>query len=124
MLACVALRSKDKIFARNLGIVRKCASILDEWVNSEPRIDTIQPRSGTTAFLRYDYGIRSEDFCLRLLKRDGTFLLPGRCFGEEFDRYVRIGYAYSPGVLSDGLKRVSLFLRELEKEMKGNFINS
>jgi aspartate/methionine/tyrosine aminotransferase len=116
MLACIALRNRDKIFARNLGIVRKCASILDEWVNSEPRIDTIRPRSGTTAFLRYDYGIRSEDFCLRLLKRDRTFLLPGRCFGEEFDRYVRIGYAYSPGVLSDGLKRVSAFLRELEKE--------
>ena len=119
MLACIALRSKDKIFARNLGIVRECASILNEWLDGEPGIDAVRPRSGTTAFLRYDCGIRSEDFCLRLLERDGTFLLPGRCFGEEFDSYVRIGYAYSPGVLSDGLKRVSAFLRELRPRMKG-----
>jgi aspartate/methionine/tyrosine aminotransferase len=116
MLARVALRHRDRIFARNLGIVRECAAMLDEWVESEPRIGYVRPRAGTTAFIRFGYGIRSEDFCLRLLRRDGTFLLPGRCFGEEFDRYVRIGYAYSPGVLSEGLRRVSAFLRELESE--------
>jgi aspartate/methionine/tyrosine aminotransferase len=114
-LGAIAVKNRDKIFARNLAIVRRCAAALDEWVNSEPRIDYVKPSAGTTAFLRYDYAITSKNFCERLFKKDGTFLLPGRCFGGEFDRYLRIGYAYSPDVLERGLKNVSAFLRELEK---------
>ena len=116
LLGRIAIQNSDRIFARNLGIVRKCAAILDEWVKSEPRVTYVKPAAGTTAFLHYHYDIASEDFCKRLYKKDGTFLLPGRCFGEEFDRYLRIGYAYSPDVLGDGLKKVSAFLRDLEGE--------
>jgi aspartate/methionine/tyrosine aminotransferase len=83
-------------------------------VESEPKVSFVRPRAGTTAFLRYSCDIGSEDFCRKLQSKDGTFLLPGRCFGEEFDRYLRIGYAYSPEVLEDGLSRVSAFIRDLE----------
>ena len=115
LLGCAAIQCRKNIFARNLGIVRTCAGVLDDWVNSEPKIDYVKPQAGTTAFLRYDYGIPSEDFCRKLLERDGTFLVPGICFGPEFDRYVRIGYAYEPNALKTGLGKVSEFLRELEK---------
>jgi aspartate/methionine/tyrosine aminotransferase len=115
LLARVALQNREKIFARNLEIVRKCADVLEKWIRSEPFVDYVKPKAGTTAFLRYDYDIASEDFCRGLLERDGTFLLPGRCFGPEFDRFLRIGYAYEPGGLERGLKRVSEFLRELDK---------
>jgi aspartate/methionine/tyrosine aminotransferase len=114
MLGRIALANRDKILARNLGIVNKCAKTLDEWITNEPRIDYVKPAAGTTAFLHYNYDIGSEDFCKKLLKRDGTFLLPGKCFGGEFDRYLRIGYAYSPELLEEGLKKVSAFLRTLE----------
>jgi len=114
LLGRVAIQCREKIFARNLEIIRACAGVLDEWVKSEPRIDYVKPQSGTTAFLRYDYDIPSEDFCRRLILRDGTFLLPGRCFGPEFDRFLRIGYSYEPQALRAGLGKVSDFLRELE----------
>ncbi|MDR1509402.1 MAG: aminotransferase class I/II-fold pyridoxal phosphate-dependent enzyme [Synergistaceae bacterium] len=116
LLGRVAIKNREKIFARNLKIVRKCASVLEEWVRNEPRVGCVKPECGTTAFLRYDYDIASEDFCKRLFKKDGTFLLPGKCFGPEFDRFLRVGYAYEPGVLASGLKKVSGFLRELEAE--------
>ena len=115
LLGRVAIQCKEKILSRNLGIIRACANVLDEWVKSEPRISYVKPQSGTTAFLQYDYDISSEDFCLRLILRDGTFLLPGKCFGPEFDRFLRIGYAYEPQALKAGLDRVSGFLGELEK---------
>jgi len=118
LLGRVAIQCREKIFARNLEIVRACAGVLNEWVNSEPRIDYVRPHAGTTAFLRYDYDIPSEDFCRRLIERDGTFLLPGRCFGPEFDRFLRIGYAYEPQGLKIGLGKVSDFLRELDREKK------
>ena len=115
LLGRVAIQCRDKIFTRNLGIVRACAGVLNEWVNSEPKINYVKPQAGTTAFLRYDYDIPSEDFCRRLIERDGTFLLPGLCFGSEFDRFLRIGYAYEPQGLKTGLGNVSEFLRELEE---------
>jgi aspartate/methionine/tyrosine aminotransferase len=96
--------------------VRKCAKALDDWVNAEPRVGYVRPQAGTTAFLRYDYDIGSEDFCRKIFRKDGTFLLPGRCFGPEFDRFLRIGYAYAPDVLENGLQKVSAFLRELEAD--------
>ncbi|MDR1472165.1 MAG: aminotransferase class I/II-fold pyridoxal phosphate-dependent enzyme [Synergistaceae bacterium] len=120
LLGCVAIKNRGRIFERNLSIVRGCAAMLDEWVNSERRIDYVKPEAGTTAFLRYDYEIGSEDFCRGLYRKDGTFLLPGACFGPEFDRYLRIGYAYSPDVLEEGLRRVSGFLRDLDEEAGPN----
>lgn len=116
LLARIALRNADRLLERNLKIVRTCAAILDNWVKSEKRVDYVKPSAGTTAFLHYEYDIPSEEFCKKLYRKDGTFLLPGKCFGEEFDRYLRIGYAYSPDLLAEGLERVSAFLRDLERE--------
>lgn len=116
LLGRVAIANRGRILARNLGIVRRCAQALVAWAAGEPRIDCVKPAAGTTAFLRYDYDIASEDFCGRLFERDGTFLLPGRCFGDEFDRFLRVGYAYSPDALEEGLKKLSAFLRTLEAQ--------
>ena len=118
LLGSAAIQCREKIFERNLEIVRTCAAVLDEWVRGEPRIDYVKPRSGTTAFLRYDADITSEDFCRGLMERDGTFLLPGRCFGPEFDRFLRIGYAYEPQALKAGLIKVSDFLSGLAEKKK------
>ena len=114
MLGRIAVRKSEAIFKRNRNIVLHCAAILDDWVKGESRIDYVKPQAGTTAFLRYDCDVDSAEFCRRLFRRDGTFLLPGICFGEEFDRYLRIGYAYSPSVLSRGLEKVSDFLGTLD----------
>jgi Aspartate/tyrosine/aromatic aminotransferase len=118
LLGRLAVQNRERIFARNRDIVRRGADILDRWVAREPRVDYARPAAGTTAFLRYDYDVASADFCERLYRRDGTFLLPGSCFGPEFDRYLRIGYAYEPENLEAGLAKVSAFLRELEGESR------
>lgn len=114
MLGRIAIKHREPILRRNRGIVLKCAKILDDWVSGEPRVGYVKPKAGTTAFLKYDCDMGSGAFCKALFERDGTFLLPGACFGEEFDRYLRIGYAYSPDVLERGLERVSAFLGTLE----------
>ena len=116
MLASAAMEHKKEILARNIGIVRNNARILDEWVTSEPRMDYVRPEGGTTAFLHYDYDIPSRDFCRSLLKMNGTLLVPGECFGME--NYLRIGYAFDPDVLSKGLRGISELLRQLESEGK------
>jgi len=116
LLGRLALESREKIFARNIPIARVCAKQLEAWAAEEPRVSLVTPKAGTTAFPRYDYNLGSEDFCRRLYERDGTFLLPGKCFGDEYDRHLRFGYAYSPDKLTEGLGKVSAFLRTLEEE--------
>lgn len=112
ILATHALKNFDKIMARSLGIVRKNAKILDEWVESERKISYVKPQAGTTAMLKYDYPLPSEEFCINLFRMNGAFLTPGSCF--DLEGYVRIGYACDTQVLKDGLAKVSEFLRTLE----------
>jgi len=113
-LASIAMENKDRILERNLGIIRNNMEILDQWVKGEKRMDYIKPCGGTTAFLKYSYEINSKEFCSRLIKMNGTFLVPGECFGME--KWLRIGYAFDPEVLTKGLQGISELLRELEKE--------
>jgi aspartate/methionine/tyrosine aminotransferase len=88
-LAAVALENKEKIIARNLKIVRDNKEILKAWVKKEPLITFVEPRAGTTAFLKYHLDMPSEALCKELLDRKGVMLLPWSA--KDLECYVRIG---------------------------------
>ncbi len=106
--ATLALENKDSILARSQQITRGNLAILSDWVDREPLISWVRPRSGTTALLKYDIDMPSRDFCVRLLQQTGVLFTPGSALSME--GYVRIGYANNPEILSAGLRRVSEFL--------------
>jgi aspartate/methionine/tyrosine aminotransferase len=109
LLAALALEHAPAMLERSRAIVRGNLALLDAWVAEEPRISYVRPRSGTTAFLRYDApGVSSEAFCTALLDDEGVLLVPGAAFDRE--GYVRLGYANDPEVLVAGLERMSAFL--------------
>ena len=92
-LATIALENKDKIIERNLDIVRTNIHILDEWINQEPLISYVKPEGGTTAFLKYDIPIGSEELCFRLLQEKSVMLLPGKAMDmDEFDTDSKNAY--------------------------------
>ncbi|WP_062226063.1 aminotransferase [Aureimonas frigidaquae] len=105
--AAIALENRDKILARNQAITRTNLSILSDWVDAEPSIDWIKPRSGTTALLHCDLPIASEALCIELLDETGVMLTPGSAM--DMEGTLRIGYANSEAVLREGLKRMSRF---------------
>lgn len=109
--AAIALESRAKILARSQKITRGNLAILDAWVAAEPRITYVKPQSGTTALLKYDADMTSEDFCVRLLAETGVMLTPGSAM--DMEGYLRIGYANNPDVLKAGLARMSAFLKSL-----------
>lgn len=111
LLAAIALEHRDAILARNLAIVRGNLATLDAWVASEPAISYVRPRGGTTALLRYDADLPSEELCIRLLEAEGVMFTPGSALDAE--GYLRIGYANHPDVLAEGLGRTSAFLATL-----------
>jgi len=112
-LASLALKHVDRIFDRNLRIVRTNHRILSKWIEDEPLIDWIPPKAGTSAFLRYKMDIPSKDLCLRLIKNKGVFLIPARCF--EMEGFVRIGYGCRTENLEAGLSRFKDFLRAFRR---------
>ncbi len=106
--ATIALENHTRVLERSQAITRGNLATLAAWVDSEPRISWVRPRSGTTTLLKYDLPIGSRDFCTRLLQDTGVMFTPGSAFGME--GYVRIGFANPPKTLKEGLARVSDFL--------------
>lgn len=109
-LAAIALKNKDKILKRSRNIISRNSKILHEWVESQPGIEYIKPRGGTTAFLKYDLNISSEEFCVKLLQEKGVLLVPGSALHVE--GFLRVGFAYSPTIFKEGLRRISEFMKE------------
>ncbi|MGV1764932.1 aminotransferase [Rhizobium rhizogenes] len=111
--AAIALENRDKILARSQAITRTNLAILSEWVESEPLISWVRPKSGTTALLKYHLPLSSEAFCIKLLEQTGVMLTPGSAM--DMEGYLRIGYANSEAILREGLKRLSQFLKEQQQ---------
>jgi aspartate/methionine/tyrosine aminotransferase len=75
---------------------------------TQPKLSWVEPRSGTTALVKFDLDMSSYEFCISLLKQTGVMFTPGSSF--DMEGYVRIGYANNPKILQTGLERVSDFL--------------
>jgi aspartate/methionine/tyrosine aminotransferase len=106
--AAMALEHRDKILARAHRITRQNLAILAQWVEAEPKISWVKPKSGTTALLHYDLPMPSRDFCIKLLEAEGVMFTPGSAM--DMEGTLRIGYACPTDTLHAGLARVSRFL--------------
>jgi aspartate/methionine/tyrosine aminotransferase len=106
--AAMALENHQAILERSQRITRQNLAILTDWVENEPLISWVRPRSGTTALLKFAVDMSSRDFCVQLLEETGVMFTPGSALNME--GHVRIGYANSSDVLRAGLDLVSGFL--------------
>lgn len=109
--AALALENRNQVLARSKSITRENLAILRDWVAQEPLISWIEPKSGTTALLKYELPMTSREFCVGLLKKTGVMFTPGSALGME--GYVRIGYANNPDILKKGLALVSDYLSDM-----------
>lgn len=57
------------------------------------------------------FGLTSEQFCLRMISEAKLAAVPGSCFGAE--GYIRLSYCYSEEHIRRGLDRLESFLRTL-----------
>ncbi len=109
-LAALALKHKDRIFARNRKILTENRAILDRWVKETPDVWYVRPEGGTTALVYYRNDLPSQDLCRMLLEEKGVLFTPGECF--EMEGAVRIGYAFDPELHEEGLALFAEFLKE------------
>ncbi len=60
-------------------------------------------------------GLRSEEFCERLLSEEKVAIVPGTAFGAGGEGFIRACYAYSVDNIIEALKRVEKFVTSLKK---------
>ena len=112
MLAALALANKDKLLARNRAIMSRGREVLDAWINRTEGFSYVKPDFGTTALVFYDAEVPSFEFCRHLIMDKGVLTTPGSAFEQE--HCFRIGYAFSPDLLEEGLAIIGETLKEYQ----------
>ncbi len=83
-------------------------------LNSIPGISCVNAKGAFYLFPNISRtGLKSADFCARLLEQEKVAAVPGIAFGA--DDYLRISYATSMANLEKGLDRMDKFVRGLKK---------
>ena len=62
------------------------------------------------------FGMKSEEFCERLLDEYGVAIVPGIAFGECGEGFARISYAYSVDHISKALERLAAFKQNFDAQ--------
>lgn len=104
----LALEYKNKIISRNTKKLIQGKEILTNWLKSESQVQCVLPQAGTTAFVKYNLALKSEDLCQKLQQQTGVMILPGSTM--ELDGYLRIGYGNNFEKLKQGLEIFSNWL--------------
>ena len=90
-LAAVALRRREAVLGRCLGIVGANLELLDHFLARHAgRFSWVRPRAGPVAFPALRSG-GADGFCARLLAETGVLLAPGRLFVGGADHF-RVGF--------------------------------
>ncbi|MCJ7735404.1 MAG: hypothetical protein MUP11_12760, partial [Anaerolineales bacterium] len=90
-LAEIALRHREKLARRNLGIIIKNLGLLEDFFNRhKDRFSWVKPRAGPVAFPKLT-GENIDTFCDRLVNLSGVLLLPGSVYDYPGNHF-RIGF--------------------------------
>jgi aspartate aminotransferase len=83
-----------------------------EKLNSIPSISCVNAKGAFYLFPNISgTGLKSMDFCAKLLEQEKVAAVPGVAFGA--DDYIRISYATSMANLQKGCERIDKFVRSL-----------
>jgi aspartate/methionine/tyrosine aminotransferase len=108
-LAEIALRHREKLIERNVGIIERNLALLDRFfARHEDTFAWQRPQAGPIAFPRLLNG-SVESFCDQLVRQDGVLLLPGTVF-DDHENHFRIGF---------GRRNMPEALRRLEAHCRG-----
>jgi len=107
-LAELGLRHRGVLAERNLGIIRRNLSILDDFfARHAERFAWRRPKAGPIAFPRL-VGEEIEAFCHDLVTRAGVLLLPGTVY-DDAGNHFRIGFGRQN--LPEAVERLDKYMK-------------
>jgi len=111
-LAEVALRNRQKLVARNLGIIKNNLEVVDELFTRHADLFAwIRPTAGSMGFPKLLKG-SAEDFCDTLVRQAGVLLLPGTMYDDSRNHF-RIGLGRKN--LPQAVERLEMYLSQSER---------
>ncbi len=89
-LSEVALRNRQKLIDRNLGIIQHNLTVVDAlFARYSSLFSWVRPKAGSMGFPKLLKG-DIETFCDALVKKSGVLLLPGTMY-DDFKNHFRLG---------------------------------
>ncbi|NQY43777.1 MAG: pyridoxal phosphate-dependent aminotransferase [Legionellales bacterium] len=112
ILSIIALRNKDKILKRNIGIMSSNLQLLDNFFNNTQDIfDWIPPKGGCIGFPKIKLKISAYDFCENLRKNKGVVAIPNTVYNFK-ENHFRIGFGRKN--MPKALDKVKNFLEQIK----------
>jgi aspartate aminotransferase len=112
--AVAALKGPQDHLPKWLAEFNKRRNFAWQRLNSTPGLSCVNAKGAFYLFPNVSgTGLKSSDFCSRLLHEEQVAAVPGIAFGA--DDYIRISYATSMPAIEKGLERIDRFCRKLVK---------
>jgi hypothetical protein len=84
--------------------------IIQDWMSNNSLFKWVLPGGGFTSFPSFNMPVSSWDLCCRLLADPyATYMVPGVCYGNEFDSNVRLGFGSLTPSIQAGLAQLDIF---------------
>lgn len=111
ILALIALRARDQVLARCLGIIRHNLALVDDFMRDHAEFFTwIRPQAGSIGFPQWRGALPIEQFTEQLVQQEGVLLLPATVYDYPGSHF-RLGLGRTN--TSEALTRLSRFVRSL-----------
>ena len=111
-LARLAMTHRERIIARNHGIIRANLAEAGRWMAERSAfMSWTPPRGGLLALIRYDLPMDSLPLADRLATDYSVMLAPGSAFGYE--HHLRLGIGQDPGIFAAGLREAGKCFEEV-----------
>ena len=89
-LSEVALRNRQKLIERNLGIIKSNLEVMDEFFTRHADLFSwVRPQAGSMGFPKLIRG-NIEEFCDMVVRKAGVLLLPGTIY-DDTGNHFRVG---------------------------------
>jgi aspartate/methionine/tyrosine aminotransferase len=108
LLSVAVLQKLPVLRERARKIVEADRKVLSEFLGRETAVSAAKTEHGTTSFLHLLQG-SADEFLARLRAEQETSAVPGRFF--EMPNHFRIGMGVNSEMFAEGLRRLSLHLR-------------
>jgi aspartate/methionine/tyrosine aminotransferase len=109
-LSVIALRHRETLVKRNLGIIHDNLTMLDNFFAQHQDVFHWQkPRAGAIAFPRLKLDQSVDMFCADVVEKKGVMLLPGTCYTPNSSNF-RIGFGRAS--MPESLQQLDEYLRE------------
>ncbi len=111
--SCAAFSLTTDYLSSFRSLIRKNATELQKMVSQNKSLKLIPPQGSQFCFLNIsELGLRSDEFCTKLVEKKGVAATPGITFGDNWDDHIRISLGVDEVEFAKGVRYLEEFVRE------------